>query len=383
LIGRLLSFWRKHKTRRLVIVDDFFPNVLTAFRVAEYNALLQAFPALRVYSSLGEFSLFHAQYAALYPEHADRVRPYGPQSLTDADFVYLNFLNNAVQFLPDLEQHEIPFLVTLYPGGGLGLHESESDAKLLRVMSSPLLRGIITTQPITHSYVQALARQHGLHMPALHHIPGGVMHPLYFNVTSLPSRVYYGQNKPVCDIAFVAEKYMPLGANKGYPEFIAAALALADVPALRFHVVGSFTPADIDASLLGARIRWYGTLESAQLRQLLSTIDLIVSPNRPFTLHPGNFDGFPTGGCVEASLTGVAVMATDELSQNVSYRDGENIILIKPDSIEIANRIRALVAMPERLAHIAQSGQHLTRQLFAAEMQIGRRMAVLREVAHL
>lgn len=383
MIGFLLSFWRKHKTRRLVVLDDFFPNVLTAFRVAEYNALLQALPDLRVYSSLGEFSRFHAQYATLYPEHADRVQPYGPQSLTDADFVYLNFLNNAVQFLPDLEQRGIPFLLTLYPGGGLGLHEAESDAKLLRVLSSPLLRGIITTQPITRSYVQAFAHQHGLPKPALDHIPGGVIHPLYFSGTSLPSRVYYGQDKPVCDIAFVAEKYMPLGANKGYPEFIEAALALADVPALRFHVVGSFTPADIDASSLGTRIRWYGTLESSQLRQLLSTIDLIVSPNRPFTLHPGNFDGFPTGGCVEAALTGVAVMATDELGQNVSYRDGEDILLIKPNPIEIAQRIRALVATPERLAQIAQKGQQLTRQLFAPEVQIGRRMAVLRKVSQL
>lgn len=383
MIDFFLSFWPRCKARRLVVLDDFFPNVLTAFRVAEYNALLQALPALKVYSSLGEFSCFHAQYAALYPEHADRVMPYGPQSLADADFVYLNFLNNAIQFLPDMEQRGTPFLLTLYPGGGLGLHEAESDAKLLRVLSSPLLRGITTTQPITRSYVQAFARQHGLPEPALHHIHGGVIHPLYFSSTALSSRVYYGQGKPECDIVFVAEKYMPLGANKGYPEFIAAALALADVPALRFHVVGSFTPADMDASSLGTRIRWHGTLESSQLRQLLSTMDIIVSPNRPFTLHPGNFDGFPTGGCVEAALTGVAVMATDELGLNVSYRDGEDILLIKPDPTEIAQRIRILVATPGRLAHIAQKGQQLTRQLFAPEVQIGRRIEVLQKVSQL
>lgn len=381
MIRRLSSLWRKTRACRIVVLDDFFPNVLTAFRVAEYNAYLNVFPYLQVFSTVADFSARQAEYAALYPQHAHRVRLYDPRSLAGAGLAYLNFLNNAAYFLADLEQHQIPFLLTMYPGGGLGLNESESDTKLTRVLSSPMLRGIITTQPVTHTYVCQFVAQHGLKIPLLHHIPGGVIQPVYFSSAAQRSAPYFGQGKTEFDIAFVAEKYMPLGANKGYPEFISAALALGDVPTLRFHVVGSFTRQDIDASPLGNRIRWHGTLETSKLRQLLTGIDLVVSPNRPYTLHAGNFDGFPTGGCVEASLSGVAIMATDELALNRDYIDGKDLLLIKPDAASIESKIRELVAEPVRVASIACNGQSLARRLYAPEFQIGQRLDILRQLA--
>lgn len=381
MIRRFASLWRKPAARRIVVLDDFFPNVLTAFRVAEYNAYLDAFPDLQVLSTVGDFAARQTEYAALYPQHAQRVERYDARALAGAGLAYLNFLNNATHFLAELEQHQIPFLLTMYPGGGFGLNEPQSDTKLARVLASPMLRGIITTQPVTHSYIGQFVAQHRLEMPLLHHIPGGVIQPVYFSVAAQRSAPYFGQGKKEFDIAFVAEKYMPLGANKGYPEFIAAALALADVSPLRFHVVGSFTAQDVDASCLGSCIRWHGTLETSRLRQLLAGIDLVVSPNRPYTLHPGNFDGFPTGGCVEASLSGVAIMATDELALNRDYTDGEDILLIKPNAASIESRIRELVAAPQRVASIAHNGQALARRLHAPELQIGRRLDILHKLA--
>ena len=163
------------KRRSVVVLDDFFPNLLSAFRVAEYNWYLKRFPRLIIYSTNPDFNTVHAVYAQRYPQYADRVKPYVESSLSDCAFAYINFLNNAYHFLPDLSSHCIPFIMTLYPGGGFGLEEAESDAKLDQILGSPLLRGIITTQSVTLDYLKAK----GCTVP-IHFIYGGVMHPIYF-----------------------------------------------------------------------------------------------------------------------------------------------------------------------------------------------------------
>lgn len=380
----LSSWWRRRRLQRRpwVILDDFFPNLLTGFRVAEYNAYLQAYPQLCILSTLGDFAPRHAEYAALYPEHADRVHYFTEDALDGCALAYLNFLNNAVLFHPHLERRQLPFVLTLYPGGGLGLHEPESDDKLKRVLSLPSLQAIITTQQVTADYLREFAAQHQLRLPPLHSVTGVVVNPLYF-ADDLPAHGrYFGEGKDTLDICFVAEKYMPRGENKGYPEFIAMAHALVDLPQLRFHVVGSFTPDDIDVSALGSeRIRFHGRMETSRLRSFFTGMDLVVSPNKPYTLHPGNFDGFPTGSCVEASLCGVAMMATDALRQNPGYPDGQAMLIVQPDVPQLVQRVRELVQQPRRLGPLARAGQALSRQWYAPGHQIGQRMRVLEFVA--
>ena len=53
--------------------------------------------------------------------------------LAGCPLVYVNFLNNAIAYLPWLLEHRVPFVTTLYPGGGFGLHEAASDAKLAQL----------------------------------------------------------------------------------------------------------------------------------------------------------------------------------------------------------------------------------------------------------
>lgn len=98
-------------------------------------------------SSLGDFAAQHERYAQCYPMHASRVRPYASSWLAGAGLVYMNFLNNAHQYLPALQQHHIPFVLTLYPGGGFDLDEPESDAKLAAVLASPCCKPSSSPSP--------------------------------------------------------------------------------------------------------------------------------------------------------------------------------------------------------------------------------------------
>lgn len=376
------STWFRRAAPRLRVLDDFFPNLLTGFRVAEYNALLERFPGLEIASSYGEFERVHAEYAARYPRHAGRVVAFRPGFCAGAELAYLNFLNNAVQFLPELERERVPFVLTLYPGGGFGIDEPESDAKLARVLASPLLRGVIVTQSVTREYLKPRVRAS---LP-LEEIFGVVSNPLYFEPARAP-RPWHGAGKPSLDVAFVAEKYMARGENKGFPAFVEgvsrwrAALPPALADAVRVHVVGSFEPADwADAGGAppDARTVFHGRLETAALRDFYQGIDVIVSPNRPFVLHSGNFDGFPTGCCVEASLCGVAVVAADVLGLDEGrYGDGAGFVRIEPTAAAVEGALARLAADPSEIARVARAGREVSRRLFAPEAQIGRRVAFL------
>ena len=356
------------------ILDDFYPNLLTGFRIAEYNAYLERFPRLAVYSTLPDFERHAREFSRLYPELGSRVRPFS--NARGARFAYLNFLNNAATFLPYLERWRTPFVLTLYPGGGFGIDEPESDDKLARVCASPYLRHVIVTQRRTAAY---LAQRH----PAVpsSFVYGCVLNRLYFPDVIEP-RVWFGEGKDTFDICFVAEKYMAHGLNKGYPTFIEACRKVAaEMPETRVHVVGGFTQADWPLSELSSRVGFHGRLATHALREFFRRMDAVASPNVPFTLHAGNFDGFPTAACKEASLCGVAMVVSDVLAMNTSYAAGDEIAIVRPDADAFAEALVSLGRDCRRLRALALAGQARSRELLAPERQIEPRIAILEREA--
>ncbi len=320
-----------------VILDDFFPNILTGFRVAEYNYYLERFPNLQIFSTVPDFDSILCEYLKIYPHFNERINPYNNTSLEDKKFAYINFLNNAHYFLPDLTSKNISFIMTLYPGGGFGLNDPESDEKLKKILLSPLLRGIICTQKITFEYLQKM----GVNVP-VHFIYGVAINSIYFKQDEILPRATNFNSLRIC---FAAACYMPEGKNKGYPEFIDAAEQLIELyPTLRFSVVGGFSPESYPlTSKLRSSIAFLGYLQTADLKNFFQSQDIIVSPNRPFLLHNGNFDGFPTATCIEASLCGVAMVCSDELNMNQYYKDSEEIVICNPTSTDIINKVSLLV----------------------------------------
>ena len=322
-----------------------------------------------------EFDRTASEYFTRFPGFRNRVRRFDQVPLLRAKLAYVTFLENAYMFVPYLEYFRVPFVLQLYPGGGFGLHSPERDAKLDRVCSSPMLRRIITTQSITDHYIQA--RFNGRVQTDF--IFGAVFSDSLFE-PNVDQRTYYGAGKSVLDVCFAAFKYMPLAADKGYPEFVDAAHRIsAASDKVRFHVIGNIDSSDIDVSALGDRIRFHGSLTTADLRRLFLQMDLIASPNKVSQIYHGNFDGFPTATVTEAALAGVGMVTSDPLGLNHVFPDDDAIAIIEPTASSVAERILRFVDDPPSVRRMARRGRDISAEIYQPQHQLAPRIGILRE----
>jgi glycosyltransferase involved in cell wall biosynthesis len=393
LIRRLLSLWKlatkelitphlaafnKWKPRKgdtLIILDDAFPHIGTGFRILEFNEYLRVFPKSMIYTTLANFANFKDEYIQYYPEYSSRILAFSPDDSLDCRLVYIAFLHNASAFLPVIESFKVPFILELYPGGLFRLGEEESDRLLAQVCESKMLRKIIVTQPITYSY---LIDKKFCDKEKLAYIHGGVI-----NVPqNIPQKQLYPRDKKTFDICFTAYKYMPLGKDKGYDIFIQVAKQLAKRSScFRFHVVGTFERSDIDVSEIDSQIYFYGPKPMDFFIGYYMDKDLILSPNRPFVLEKGAFDGIPTGSVLEAGACGVAMFCTDllKLTEGV-FRDEDEIIIIDLESESIVNKVWQYYQDPEKLYGIARRGRTAISKNYRKKRQMGSRIRTIRTV---
>ena len=271
------------RRERLIILDDRFPCLTTAFRIAEINGILKGFDTALVYSTLSDREAFR-KYAVQYPLLASRVRRFHPLRRLAGSAAYAIFLNNIYAYIEYLEEAHLPFAFELYPGGGFYLDDALSDAHLQRVFDSPMFRKVIVTQSIARDY---LLRKRFCREEQIEFIYGVVV----LSETLMEGgahRSRYGIDKETLDICFVANKYTPPVIYKGYDRFIASARILSGRhPEVRFHVVGNFTEADADLGDLCNRITFYGHQFTSFFPKFYSRMDIILSPNMPFVAVPG------------------------------------------------------------------------------------------------
>ena len=383
----MFDFWiyRCSRTQDLIILDDIFPHLLSAFRIAEYNAYLESFPSSKIYSNARAFSVIYEsrklrevikEYEYYFPQFKGKVFEFKDSAILNAKLIYLIFINNAYAFINLIEKYKIPFVFTLYPGGGFQLNENSVDEKLRRVFFSPCFRKVIVTQKITYDY---LLSKNFVTPDQIEFIYGGVF-PSNALSKQEYSKKYYQKDKETFDICFVANKYMDRGIDKGYDTFIEVAKTLATSHPIRFHIVGSFCEDDIDISEIREKIIFYGTQYTSFFSEFYPKMDIILSPNIPFTQNLGGFDGFPTGCCVEAAFAGVAVFCTDILSQNIYFQDTEDIVLVSTCVHEIVEKIHFYYKNPEKLYSLAAKGQKKFQEVFSTESQIQPRIKILQDL---
>ena len=370
----------------IVILDDLFPHVLSSFRYAEFAHYLTAMPDVVVHTS-GR-SLFHtgdarciedviAEYVDANPDHVGRVLPLDPARLPRARLYYMVFSHLVLDHIEAIEALGTPFVFTLYPGGGFAMNDPEGDARLARIFRSPSFRGVVTTQEVTRRY---LLRKGFCRDDQIVAIYGGVVPPTLL-LPPKPKR-RFGAGKTALDLCFVANRYTPLGTDKGYDLFVDAAKALvARTDDICFHVVGRFDASIIDLEAAAAAFTFHGAQPSPFFRDFYREVDAIISPTRPGLLYAGAFDGFPTGCCVEAGLNGAAVLCTDALGLNRDYVDGLDLLVIPPDATAIADEVMALKQDAGRLRNLGDNARRRMLALFSSDVQMPPRLELITRFA--
>ncbi len=367
----------------LIIVDTVYPHPLSSFRLQEFTCYLSHFGnslvltngehlhLLKESKSLAEII---CEFEQVNPQLKDRVRITTREIVRyDANLAYVIFLFNIDAFLDAFERKRIPFVFTLYPGGAFALNNKVSDRKLQRVLKSPQFRKVIVTQRIIYEY---LLDQKACSPEQIEFIYG-VVTPLP-PPTASAAKKYFALDKHTLDICFVAHKYMERGIDKGYDIFIDVAKRLVQHHEnVRFHVVGGFTETDIPLDGLREKITFYGLQKPEWFDQFYLDKDIILSPNIPFKLAEGYFDGFPTASCTDAGVRNVAMFCTDELQLNVKFTNGEDIVIIPADVERIVDTISGFYSNPAMLKEIAENGAGKIREVYSYENQVIPRIRIL------
>jgi len=385
------DFFFPENSPDVIIFDDLFPHPAGGFRDQEYTCLLEAFDNSQIISILSESDLwggcnktFAPEYKLSHPHISHKLRLIAPRQSAleslgkvNTKLVYTIFLNNIYTAIDHIEHMHTPFVFTLYPGGGFSINDASSDKKLARVLTSDYFRGVIVTQPNIYDY---LIKNNLCKKEHIHYIYGSVMS--LDNVNRKVDKYFLADGKSTIDLCFVAHKYSRHGQDKGYDIFIGVAKALCNIyDNMHFHVVGGFDEDVIDVTALAGRVTFHGTKHQRWLRAFFENIDIIISPTLPYILSDGSFDGFPTGSCVEAALSKVAVFSTDELCLNQGYfKDGEEIVIINPDIDYIIGCIDFYVKQPELLKTLSEAGYHRAKALFNYDAQIAPRIKILQKI---
>lgn len=386
-LGDFLSYCDdRSKKIDLIVLDDTFPTPKNGFRYLEFTSYLEEIPSSLILSTgtatglvdntPHEFLILN--YQRKYPKLGNRViKKTEKFPLHLGKLIYIMFLHNTYKMLPEIEESGVPFIFTLYPGGGFALNNPDVDGQLMRVFGSPFFQRVIVTQRVIYDY---LVRKELCPTEKIKVIYGGVM-PEVTDGHMLPKH-RWGFEKTHLDICFMAHKYTSRGEDKGYDMFVDAAKILRQRhDDIYFHVAGGFNQHVINVSSLGDRIKFHGSLGPDKIDSFFKDMDIILSPNISGKIYGGSIDGFPTGCCVEAGMRGTAVFATDEFdSAKSSYTDGEDIVLVKYDVGDIVDKVEQYYRNPERLKVIGENGIKTIRKIHRLETQMTPRIDLLREV---
>lgn len=380
--------WFPYKGLRkydLIIYDDIYPHPISGFRLEEFTVLLEqfknskiivkplAYPHLK--TPIEQHKTDIEDCTAVKKSLLGKIKSIERFTNINTKLFYCVFLFNIYRNLVWLEKYKIPFVFTLYPGGGFQVGDLISNQKLQKVLASPQFRKVIVTQLYTKEY---LIKNNFCEANKIEYFFGCVVPQLSLNENISFEKKY--PNKETFDIVFCAAKYMSKGLDKGYDVFVALAHSLIKkYDFVRFHVVGGFDKEEIDVTLLDGEITFYGYQKFDDLAAIYKKMDVIVSPNKPFVQGKGAFDGFPLGTVIEAVLNSVVAIVTDELNQNTVFENGKEIIITNGNVTSIEKEIINLIQNPEKLFDVSQNGRNKFLEIYSNDYQMNPRIKLLAE----
>lgn len=373
---------REIKHFDLLIYDTVFPNLISGFRFAEFNALLDIFKNVKIivnptdYKHLNQKVETHKTDIELlkktHPASYKKTFVGTVQDIKNTKFFYCIFLNNIYDSLQYLEKNKINFVFTLYPGGGFDTKDEVALKKLKAVLSSKYFKGVIVTQQFTEDFI---VKNYNCPKDKILNIFGCIIPQNSIDVAR--SRRY--NSSMTLHVCFCAAKYTEIGADKGYDIFIETAKILASKGHnIHFNVIGGYDSKVISVEGYEKFFTFHGYKKYEELQPIFLEQDIILSPNRPFILNAGSFDGFPLGAVVEAVLNGAVPIVTDELKQNTLFSKNE-IIIVKPDAEEIVMKIEELISKPELLNLISENAQKKFREIYSDSYQLDKRIDFIKK----
>ncbi|WP_263217552.1 glycosyltransferase family protein [Pseudomonas atacamensis] len=374
----------------ILLLDSAFPSKISSFRYGEFStylttiedSALQTRPDKNLFR-YGESSTLAVQindFAQRNGIARERVRRFDTDHIGNPKVAYCVFLNLADLFFTQIGIPAAKYLIfTLYPGGGFAPNDPRSDASLRRLCDNPKVSRIITTQIPSYRYLI----DNGFCSPdRIVHIFGGIIPELYSETPPIPRTT----GKPAIDVCFVAQRYSPTGAEKGYDVFAQIINKFSNNPYINFHIVGGFDASVIDLGNSN-NVTFHGTKPASFFPEFYSTMDAILSPNiQRSTLDPKvpeTFDGFPTTCVVEAGLQGVAMFLTDfqNMNQNLAGTpifSADEMEIINRDCEMICARLQYYIENREELHKLGQKGRMAILREFSFERQMVPRIALLK-----
>jgi len=349
----------------LIILDDAYPSKTSLFRYIEFNYYLNKIPNSIVYSTGDSYRLLNdkADFNYDLKNSKNRVKKYREKMKVKSRLAYCNFLHLSSLFLRFFETNEIPFVFTLYPGGALYLNNNNTIDILNRIFSSKQFRHVIVTQKITYDLVLNLTI---CPKEKIEFIYGVVTQPVTpFN----PFESRKSEAKINC--CFVSNQYTPNGVDKGYDVFLQIAEFYSSQNKINFHVIGN------GYNFVHDNIIYHGPLELELLDNTLSKMDIVISFNRPNILFEGAFDGFPTGGTIQAALNGCLMLVNDPLDQNIYFENYKDIIICN-DSNGFIEIIEDLKSDPVKLEQISENGRIKALEIFGEDFQLKSRLKIIK-----
>jgi len=383
------SLFQSANSTDLIIFDDFFPGTISTWRNLEYSTYFDQ------YNTKVVTTLTHYQNGKInsdrnyikdleilqnvYPSIKDeKVLPFkGPINIS-AKCHYFVFFSNTNYFFNKLERFQIPFAFTLYPGGGFWLYNHEILSQLKKICRSKHFKAVIVTQEVTKNYLidNNLCDPHKIHF-----IFGC---PLVVDNDSIrESNSYFPYARKTLNVCFVSAKYTDNGLDKGFDVFAKVAKKFSSsYDFVKFYSVGGFDKKDEKNITNECNISCEGYQSREWLKKFFDQMDVIISPNRAFSLKNGAFDGFPTGSVAEASLRGVCVLASDPLDNRFSsgFIPEKNFFLISDRVSDTINTLEHLIMYPDKIHEVGINGQSHSKHVYSFDKQLSPRLDIIKNV---
>ena len=165
---KVKKFFRKKrfvffkKSEGILIFDDVIPSNLSPWRSHEFNHLLKSFPKsfvladLRNYNEYNQNNSFNENLSNLekrYLYFKGKVKRIDFINLIFGRIGYTIFFFNIDKYFELFEKKKIPFVFTLYPGGGFLLNNEFVNERLSVICKSKNFHGVIVNQFFVRDYL--------------------------------------------------------------------------------------------------------------------------------------------------------------------------------------------------------------------------------------